>query len=170
MDKPLVADANRLIKLVKSFPLSPILGGKLAQATTLHEAATVFLAHWMLYEAWPEPMNQYQQQALSLARNVAEADDRVVISAEVFTLAGRKDKQESTYRDFGNKVQARLTTTAHSVEGSASFAEAGGLSDEARREQGRARADHGIYRGPRRVSSKQERVRVPTVIQGWRSK
>ena len=128
MDLPLMSEALRLQKLAERFPDSPVLGAKLGEARTLHEAAAVFLGVWLTSGAWPTTANQFQADALALAQSIVATDTRKVVSIETFSLGGTPTK----LRDFDNAVQSRLNTTSYSLHGSASFAEAGGMSDVGR--------------------------------------
>ncbi len=160
MDLPLMAEAVRLKNLAAKFPDSPFLAQKLAQAKSVHDAASVYLAVWLQTGNAPSMGgNPFLDKAVQLAQSVLALDVRKVVSIETFGMTGRPDGV-SRFGKVHEPVQHRVSTTAYSLNGSAVFAEAGGLSDSARREAAKVRAGSGQYKGARRVASKSERARL----------
>lgn len=155
MDIPLIAEATRLSRIAAKFPDESFLPAKLAQARTRHDAAAVFVAMWLQTSDWPssEGLNAFLTASLSLAKSIMQSDYRTVVSIETFSLS--KSKHQSTYGKVAEPVQSRLTTKTHD----GCYAEAGGLSDEARQEQARVRESSGVYAGPRRVGKPREKCR-----------
>lgn len=159
-DIPLAAEAQRLLKLAAKFPQSPFLEVKLSQASTLHEAAGVLLAMWLRGDTLPEQMlNDFLDKAARVAESVMNADYREVVSIETFSLAGRNDGQ-TRFDEVSEPIQCRLTTTTHSVLGSATYSEAGGMSDAARRELAQQREQSGVYKGIRRLGKGPDRPKA----------
>ena len=149
-DIPVIAEARRLLKIQKS--MNPgFLETKLALAKDSHAWAAVYLARWLLDDAEPNipESNDFIRRSVAIARCVMQA----VQSApppEPISKRGR----------VYEPIQHRLTTGAHpSSAGGSCYAEAGGLSDEARREQARLRAGSGVFAGVRRIGKGRERCK-----------
>lgn len=150
-DLPVVGEAHRLLKLQGTVELG-FLERKIALAQDSHAWAAAYLALWLFQGKEPESefTNEFVERSRALARTVKAAMEQAP-EPEPIQVRSR----------YYNPVQHRLVTPVHSSSsGGACYAEAGGLSIEARREQARAREGSGQYKGPRMVRPSKERCKL----------